>query len=67
MLEHQKLLLKNLHNQPSRFKKELEKSAQWLNTMELTSLANWLSKEFGEKEKRLLLNLLQSAKIMEAV
>ncbi|MCK4661271.1 MAG: hypothetical protein KAT68_00285 [Bacteroidales bacterium] len=47
MLEHQKLILKNIINNKNLFEKEILKSKKWLTNYEQHLLLNWINKEYG--------------------
>ncbi|MCK4664308.1 MAG: hypothetical protein KAT68_15675 [Bacteroidales bacterium] len=46
MLEHQKIVLRNLYYDKIMFKKEINKSTKWLTNEELVLLYKWLKREF---------------------
>ena len=48
MLEHQKIILKNVSDNKQLFKKELIKSMIWLSSNELIQLRKWLREQFWE-------------------
>jgi len=49
MLEHQKLILRNVQDDIQLFRKELYKTLRWISDSELDDLRKWLYKNFSEK------------------
>jgi len=49
MLEHQKLILKRVSSNQEMFRKELEKSINWLRGKEIEELYQWLLNNFREE------------------
>jgi hypothetical protein len=49
MLEMQKLVLENVHEDKSLFEKELRKSFNWLEYDDLIILYNWAMEEYSDK------------------
>lgn len=47
MLEHQKILLKQLSYDKELFRKEILKSFKWLKSNEIIELRNWLIENYG--------------------
>ncbi|WP_165835948.1 hypothetical protein [Marinifilum breve] len=54
MLEHQKMVLNAVADDPLLFKKEFEKSAQWLSIKEQKELSKWVQLNFSAKDYGLL-------------
>jgi len=54
MLEHQKIVLKNVIDQPELFKKEYVKSMKWLNNQEQEELNKWLGDTYYQSHKELI-------------
>ena len=48
MLEHQKLILKRVSSNEDMFRKELEKSINWLSGKEIEELYHWLLTNFRQ-------------------
>ncbi len=48
MLEHQKIVLSGVKENSKLFKKELEKSLQWLTSNEVAELYKWLVNNFSD-------------------
>ncbi len=46
MLEHQKVVLIGVSNNPELFRKELYKSIIWLNSDEIGNLRRWIKDKF---------------------
>ncbi len=59
MLEHQILVLQNVIGNKPLFRKEIEKSAKWLNVDELEKLKNWLSTKVDYEYIELLDEVLE--------
>ena len=51
MLEHQKILLRNLCENRRFFIKELIKSMKWLNKQEMLELEQWVKQNFWNTHK----------------
>ena len=49
MLEHQKLIIKNILSDKKILERELEKSTNWLTAEELKQLHYWLINELNSK------------------
>lgn len=58
MLEHQKLILKNLASIPDLFVKELYKSRNWLSDWELLELKKWLLTEYADSYTDVIVKVL---------
>ncbi len=58
MLEHQKKVLQGVSNDPFLFRKELIKSAAWLNSHELTQLRLWVREQFYPVHKNIIDDIL---------
>ncbi|MFW5700805.1 MAG: hypothetical protein ACOCWM_03860 [Cyclobacteriaceae bacterium] len=54
MLEHQKIVLRNVADNMELFKKELIKSLAWLNAHEITQLRRWLKENYRTTHKGIL-------------
>lgn len=54
MLDHQKMVLRNVCNDPNLFRKELRKSLHWLENPERSKLLLWLKANFGEDYPELI-------------
>ena len=54
MLEMQKFVLQRVQEDCRLFKKELLKSFQWLNNIELEDLRSWAINEFGFSHKAII-------------
>ncbi len=57
MLDHQKTILNNLHNNRLLFVKELKKSMNWLTMQEIKELEHWIATELSsayDNEVRLM-------------
>lgn len=61
MLEHQKLILRNIYHNKTLFAKEIIKSTLWLTENELIDLQQWINSELGIKYYKQAQSLLQSA------
>ena len=48
MLEHQKMVLKQLSHNKELFRKEILKSFRWLKSYEIIELHQWLKKNFSK-------------------
>ncbi|MBR8537353.1 hypothetical protein KDU71_17430 [Carboxylicivirga sediminis] len=55
--EHQKAIITNVIDNPSRFEKEIYKSRLWLTDSEQDKLCEWLEANYPEQYKQLLQNL----------
>ena len=62
MLEHQKLVLKNVSYDKDLFKKELIKSFAWLNAYELTQLRVWLNANFKNTHWEVIKDIMYPSK-----
>ncbi|MFO7864706.1 MAG: hypothetical protein R6U85_11935 [Salinivirgaceae bacterium] len=62
MLEHQKLMLKNIYQNRSFFVKEIKKSFQFLSRVELIELERWLRLEFSQGYDKEIQQLFLQAK-----
>lgn len=58
MLEHQKIVLQNVHDNPTLFRKELIKSLGWLNANEQTALRRWLREKYWKTHRNVLEDVL---------
>jgi hypothetical protein len=58
MLEHQKVVLRNVSHDEHLFRKELIKSMAWLSSHELTELRKWLRQHFGSTHKAAIQDIL---------
>jgi len=47
MLEHQKLVLRNVSHDKELFRKELKKSIVWLKSYEVYKLYAWVKENYG--------------------
>ncbi len=63
MLEHQKIVLRNVAYNHDLFRKELLKSLAWLNSNELTKLRVWLRKNYWSTHKNVILDVLYPYKV----
>ncbi len=54
MLEHQKIVLRGVKENTKLFKKELEKSLQWLTLKEVNQLYNWLLNNFSDSHHNVI-------------
>lgn len=54
MLEHQKLVLKNVSNNPELFQKELNKSLAWLDSYEVFKLHKWVRDNYWTTHKDII-------------
>jgi hypothetical protein len=54
MLELQKLVLENVHENIFLFEKELRKSFKWLGNEDLHKLYNWAVLNFNERYQRII-------------
>ena len=54
MLEHQKIVLKNVSADKKLFKKELIKSLRWLDPVEIALLSDWVNQEFSDKHSDII-------------
>ncbi|PLX16332.1 MAG: hypothetical protein C0599_15510 [Salinivirgaceae bacterium] len=61
MLDHQKIILRNIYHNKTLFAKELKKSTQWLNETEIADLQQWINKELGDKYSKEARTFLESA------
>ncbi len=52
MLEHQKLIIKNVSQNSGMFIKEIVKSAKWLKISELIQLFEWLKDNFWQTHQK---------------
>jgi hypothetical protein len=59
MLELQMLVLENVHEDDTLFRKELRKSKKWLKLKELVTLKKWLLKKFNNKHKETIKEVLK--------
>jgi hypothetical protein len=50
MLEFQMLILENVYEDETLFRKELKKSKKWLDAKELITLKKWLLKRFSNSQ-----------------
>ncbi|MCU4156788.1 hypothetical protein J1N10_12430 [Carboxylicivirga sp. A043] len=55
--EHQKVIIKNVIDNPVRFEKEIYKSRLWLSDLEQDKLCEWLEANYPQQYKQLLQNL----------
>ncbi|MDA3867724.1 MAG: hypothetical protein PF489_13400 [Salinivirgaceae bacterium] len=62
MLEHQKLMLKNIYQNRNFFVKEIKKSFRLLSKVELTELERWLRIEFSQNYDKEVQQLFLHAK-----
>jgi hypothetical protein len=61
MLEHQKIVLRNLQYNKELFRKELYKSLAWLNTDEQSKLKEWLEQNFPKTHREIMEEVLCTA------
>jgi len=54
MLEHQKIVLQNIHHDKELFAKELKKSIAWLKSHEVFKLYAWVQEKYGETHKEVI-------------
>jgi hypothetical protein len=52
MLEHQKLILRNVSQCSDLFKKEIQKSIKWLKVSEIILLFEWLKDNFWSTNQK---------------
>jgi hypothetical protein len=52
MLEHQKMIIKNVSQCSDLFKKEILKSVKWLKVSELILLFEWLKENFWQTNQK---------------
>jgi hypothetical protein len=52
MLEHQKMIIKNVSQCSDLFKKEIQKSIKWLKVSELILLFEWLKENFWQTNQK---------------
>jgi hypothetical protein len=62
MLEHQKLMLKNIYQNRNFFVKEIKKSFRLLSKVELKELERWLRIEFSQNYDKEVQQLFLHAK-----
>lgn len=60
MLEHQKLVLKNISYDKDLFRKELSKSVNWLKTSDLYKLFEWLRSKYWETHEEIIVKALRA-------
>ena len=60
MLEHQKLIIKNVSHNGDFFKKEILKSVKWLNVSDLIQLFEWLKNNFWQSREKEIKEVLQT-------
>lgn len=58
MLEFQMLVLENVNDDDDLFKKELNKSKNWLQLKELVTLKKWLLRKFSRKHEQTIHDVL---------
>ncbi len=63
MLEHQKMVLKNVANNDDLFRKELLKSLAWLNSHDLTKLRIWLRENYWSTHKDIIRDIMYPYKV----
>jgi hypothetical protein len=49
LLEHQKIMIRQIGGNKALFKKELQKSLQWLNEGDLEDLKGWVRENYHEQ------------------
>ncbi|MBE9469229.1 MAG: hypothetical protein IMY72_13030 [Bacteroidetes bacterium] len=49
MLEHQKVVLRNVSSNKVLFENEIKKSIKWLNKIDLMQFSRWLIANFNDK------------------
>ncbi len=54
MLDHQKIILKNVMNDTQLFEKELMKSIRWLEAEDVLKLKNWLETNLWKSHKEII-------------
>jgi len=59
MLELQMLVLENVNEDHTLFRKELKKSQKWLKLKDLVALKKWLLKKFNKKHKETINEVLE--------
>jgi len=57
MLEHQKLIIRNLSFDKNLFRKELIKSVEWLSPTEFTELKKWVFSNYSESHGEVISKL----------
>jgi hypothetical protein len=60
MLEHQKIVLKGVHEDKSLFRKELLKSMKWLQEGEQAEFRTWVRQNFAKEHPEVLGELINS-------
>lgn len=58
MLEHQKMVLKNVAYNNDLFRKELLKSLAWLNSNDLTQLRVWLRENYWNIHREIIQDIM---------
>ncbi len=61
MLEHQKIVLKNVSTDKELFRKELLKSLKWLSPVEIALLSEWVYQEFSDKHPDIISELFANS------
>ncbi|NBC82981.1 MAG: hypothetical protein GVY19_06320 [Bacteroidetes bacterium] len=59
MLEHQKLILQQVSNDPELFRKEVLKSISWLPSYEIIKLHTWLRQNYYASYKELISDIFE--------
>lgn len=60
MLEHQKLIIDKLSYDKNLFRKEINKSVQWLKVSDLYKLFDWLRQKYWSTHKEIIVNVLET-------
>lgn len=63
MLELQKFVLQRVCEDMRLFKKELEKSLQWLSLPEVERLREWVYREFGQSHAHIINDVFATVKV----
>nr|WP_319398945.1 hypothetical protein [uncultured Carboxylicivirga sp.] len=61
MLEHQKKVLTSVSENPELFKKELEKSLQWLNHEEQNQFKEWVKEKYESHYPKIIAEFLSTS------
>jgi hypothetical protein len=64
MLEHQKLVLRNVAYNKELFRKELHKSLVWLNSYDISQLFVWLKENFWDLHKDVIEEVVYPVKAL---
>ncbi len=54
MLGHQKLVIRNVANNKDLFRKEIQKSFNWLNEDDIRELSIWLNENYSDSHQEIL-------------